>query len=42
MEAGISPIWTPSEQAVENAQMTQFARHVVRKYRLDLNSYPDF
>ncbi|HUN70193.1 MAG TPA: acetoacetate--CoA ligase [Burkholderiales bacterium] len=42
MEPRISPIWTPSEQAIENAQLTQFARHVVRKYRLELNTYPDF
>ena len=38
----MDPIWTPTQQAIENAQVTQFARHVVRKYRLELNSYPDF
>jgi acetoacetyl-CoA synthetase len=38
----MEPIWSPSEQAVEQAQITQFARHVIRKYRLDFNSYPDF
>jgi len=42
MEPGVSPIWSPSEQAIEQAQITQFARHVVRKYRLELNSYPEF
>ena len=42
MDARNSPIWAPSEQAIEDAQLTQFARHVVRKYRLELNSYPDF
>ena len=38
----MDPIWAPTQQAIENAQVTQFARHVVRKYRLELNSYPDF
>jgi acetoacetyl-CoA synthetase len=42
MEPRISPVWTPTEQAIERAQVTQFARHVVRKYRLESNSYPDF
>jgi acetoacetyl-CoA synthetase len=35
-------LWEPSERAVEEAQLTQFARQVVRKRRLELNSYPDF
>src|SRR6185503_5947622 len=35
-------LWQPSERAVEEAQLTQFARQVVRKRRLELNSYPDF
>jgi acetoacetyl-CoA synthetase len=35
-------LWQPSEQAIEQAQLTQFARQVVRKRHLDLNSYPDF
>ena len=35
-------LWTPSEEALEQAQLTQFARQVVRKRHLDLNSYPDF
>ena len=38
----MEPIWSPSEKAIEHAQITQFAQHVVRKYRLDLNSYPAF
>jgi acetoacetyl-CoA synthetase len=38
----MEPIWQPSEQAIEQAQLTQFARQAVRKYRLDLNSYPEF
>jgi acetoacetyl-CoA synthetase len=35
-------LWEPSERAVEEAQLTQFARQVVRKRRLELNTYPDF
>ena len=35
-------LWQPSEQAIEQAQLTQFARQVVRKRHLDLNSYPEF
>ena len=42
MEPRVSPIWSPSEQAIEHAQITQFARHVVRKYKLELNTYPGF
>jgi len=38
----MEPIWSPTEQAIEQAQMTQFARHVVRKYKLELNTYPEF
>ena len=35
-------LWQPSERAFEEAQITQFARQVVRKRRLELNSYADF
>jgi len=35
-------LWSPSERAVEEAQVTQFARQMVRKHRLDLNSYSAF
>ena len=42
MQPGIAPIWSPSEQAIESAQITQFARQVIRKYRLDFNTYADF
>ena len=35
-------LWEPSERAVEEAQVTQFARQMVRKHRLELNTYPDF
>src|SRR5688572_17238490 len=35
-------LWQPTERAIEDAQVTQFARQLVRKHRLELNSYPDF
>jgi acetoacetyl-CoA synthetase len=38
----MEPIWAPSEQAIEQAQLTQFARHIIRKRKLDFNTYPEF
>ena len=38
----MQPMWQPSEEAIEQTQLTQFARHAVRKYRLDLNTYAAF
>jgi acetoacetyl-CoA synthetase len=35
-------LWQPSERAIEDAQVTQFARQLVRKHQLELNTYPDF
>jgi acetoacetyl-CoA synthetase len=35
-------LWQPSERAIEEAQVTQFARQVIRKRKLDLNTYADF
>jgi acetoacetyl-CoA synthetase len=35
-------LWQPSEREVEEAQVTQFARQVIRKHRLEFNSYPEF
>ena len=35
-------LWEPSQQAIERAQITEFARWIVRRLKLDLNSYPDF
>jgi acetoacetyl-CoA synthetase len=35
-------LWQPSERAIEEAQVTQFARQVIRKHRLEVNTYPDF
>ncbi len=36
------PIWQPTEQAIEQAQITQFARHCARRYRVELDRYADF
>ena len=35
-------LWQPSEREIETAQVTQFAQHAVRKYQLELNTYPEF
>ena len=35
-------LWQPSERSIEEAQVTQFARQLVRKHRLELNTYPEF
>jgi acetoacetyl-CoA synthetase len=35
-------LWQPSEEAIEQAQLTQFARQVIRKRRLEVNTYPEF
>src|SRR5438874_13691266 len=35
-------LWQPSERAIEEAQITQFAGQIVRKRRLELNGYPEF
>jgi acetoacetyl-CoA synthetase len=40
-KSGPKKLWEPSERAVEEAQLTQFARQMVRKRRLELNSYAD-
>src|SRR5438105_15837528 len=34
-------LWQPSERAVEEASLTQFARQVIRKRKLEANSYPE-
>jgi len=35
-------LWEPSQEAIERAQMTEFARWIVRRLKLELNTYPDF
>jgi acetoacetyl-CoA synthetase len=38
----MEPIWKPSDEAIESAQITQFARQLARKHRQDLEDYEDF
>ena len=40
--SGPKILWQPSERAIEDAQLTQFARQVIRKRKLDANSFPEF
>jgi acetoacetyl-CoA synthetase len=35
-------LWEPSQEAIERAQITEFARWIVRRLKLELNTYPDF
>jgi acetoacetyl-CoA synthetase len=35
-------LWEPSARAIEEAQVTQFARAVIRKHSLDANGYAEF
>jgi acetoacetyl-CoA synthetase len=35
-------LWQPGARAIEEAQVTQFARQLIRKRKLDVNTYPDF
>ena len=35
-------LWEPSERAIEEAQVTQFARQVIRKRKLDVDGYAEF
>jgi acetoacetyl-CoA synthetase len=37
----MEPIWQPSQEAIESAQITRFARQVGRKHRLELDGYAD-
>jgi len=36
-----TPIWQPTKEQVENAQITQFASHCARRYRRELGSYEE-
>ncbi len=38
----MKPLWQPSPDLVEQALVTQFARQVIRKHKLECNTYPDF
>ena len=38
----MTPSWQPAPESIESAQVTQFARHALRKHKLDLNNYAEF
>ncbi|HEX5612832.1 MAG TPA: AMP-binding protein, partial [Burkholderiales bacterium] len=37
----MTPIWQPTKDQIENAQITQFARHCARRYRRELGTYEE-
>src|SRR5260221_1589625 len=37
-----TPLWTPSPERIEEANLTRFARQAIRDWRLGLNDYPAF
>jgi len=36
------PLWTPSPERMEEANLTRFARQAIRDWKLGLNDYPAF
>ena len=36
------PLWAPSSERIENANLTRFARQAVRDWKLGCNDYPSF
>src|SRR5204862_6889315 len=36
------PLWTPSPERIEEANLTRFARQAIRDWKLALNDYPAF
>ena len=40
--AADKPLWTPSEESIERANVTQFARMAIHDWGLRLNTYPAF
>ena len=36
------PLWRPSQERIEEANLTRFARQAIRRWRLGLNDYPAF
>src|SRR5256885_15437604 len=37
-----TPLWTPSPERIEEANLTRFARQAIRDWKLGLNDYPAF
>jgi acetoacetyl-CoA synthetase len=38
----LKKMWSPSQEAIESAQITQFARYCVHRFGLRFNTYPEF
>ncbi len=36
------PLWQPSEERIEEASLTRFARQAIRDWKLGINTYRDF
>ena len=36
------PLWTPSAERIEDANLTRFARQAIREWKLGFNNYPAF
>jgi acetoacetyl-CoA synthetase len=36
------PLWQPSQERIEEANLTRFARQAIREWKLGFNNYPDF
>jgi len=36
------PLWQPSQERIEEANVTRFARQAIREWKLGFNTYPDF
>ncbi len=36
------PMWAPSQALIEQANVTAFARQAIRRWKLGINTYPDF
>ena len=35
-------LWEPSQAALEKANITQFARTAIKRWKLKINTYPEF
>ena len=35
-------LWQPSQESIENANLTRFARESIRRWKLKFNTYPEF
>jgi len=38
----VQPMWEPGQSQIEQARLTAFARQAIKRWKLALNTYPDF